>query len=69
MADKQDIPPLSVMTTAANTHDMKAATTETLDCIVTKDIVQRKRNNNDNKIYACLDKGYKPPQILISIGV
>jgi hypothetical protein len=35
LADKKGIPPLSVMSTAANTHDMKAAT-ETLDCIVTK---------------------------------
>jgi hypothetical protein len=34
LADKKGVP-LSIVITAANTHDMKA-TTETLDCIVTK---------------------------------
>jgi hypothetical protein len=35
LVDKKGIPPLSVMITAANTHDMKAAK-DTLDSMVVK---------------------------------
>jgi putative transposase len=53
LADKKGIP-LSVVITAANTHDMKAAT-ETLDCIVTKRSHSKKKKQQQN---LCLDKGY-----------
>jgi len=46
--------PLSVVITAANTHDMKAAT-ETLDRIM----VERPLNKQN----LCLDKGYDYPEI------
>ena len=47
--------PLSVVITAANTHDMKAAATETLDRIM----VERPLNKQN----LCLDKGYDYPEI------
>jgi transposase len=57
LTDKKGIP-LSVVITAANTHDMKAAT-ETLDSIiVVKRPSPRKRKQN-----LCLDKGYDFPEI------
>ena len=46
--------PLSVVITAANTHDMKAAT-ETLDSV----IVERPLKKQN----LCLDKGYDYPEI------
>jgi putative transposase len=57
LTDKKGIP-LSVVITAANTHDMKAAT-ETLDSIiVVKRPLPRKTKQN-----LCLDKGYDFPEI------
>ena len=53
LADKKGIP-LSVVITAANTHDMKAAT-ETLD----RTVVKRPLNKQN----LCLDKGYDYPEI------
>jgi putative transposase len=60
LADKKGIPPLSVVITAANTHDMKA-TAETLDCIVIKRPLPppKKKKQQQN---LCLDKGYNYPQ-------
>jgi putative transposase len=50
--------PLSVVITAANTHDMKATTTNTLDSIVIK-----RRLPSIKKHHLCLDKGYDFPEI------
>jgi IS5 family transposase len=61
LADKKGIP-LSVMITAANTHDMKAAT-ETLDCIVTKRPHPKKKKQQQQQQNLCLDKGYNYPEI------
>lgn len=58
LADKKGVP-LSIVITAANTHDMKA-TAETLDCIVTKRPIPKKKNQQYN---LCLDKGYNYPEI------
>ena len=60
LAEKKGVP-LSVVITAANTHDMKAAT-ETLDCIVTKRPLPppKKKKQQQN---LCLDKGYNYPEI------
>ena len=54
--------PLSVVITAANTHDMKAAT-ETLDCIVTKRSPPKKKKRQQRQQNLCLDKGYNYPEI------
>lgn len=54
LTDKNGIP-LSVVITAANTHDMKAAI-RTLDSVVL-----RKRPKDTQNL--CLDKGYDFPQI------
>jgi putative transposase len=56
LADKKGVP-LSVVITAANTHDMKAAT-QTLDCIAIKRPSTKKKMQN-----LCLDKGYNYPEI------
>ena len=61
LADKKGIP-LSVVITAANTHDMKAAT-ETLDCIVTKRPHPKKKKQQQQQQNLCLDKGYNYPEI------
>jgi len=53
LTDKKGIP-LSVVITAANTHDMKAAT-DTLDSV----IVERPLKKQN----LCLDKGYDFPEI------
>ena len=63
LADKKGVP-LSIVITAANTHDMKA-TAETLDCcIVTKrrppPTKKKKKKQQQN---LCLDKGYNYPEI------
>jgi putative transposase len=58
LADKKGVP-LSVVITAANTHDMKAAT-ETLDCIVTRRPPPKEKKQQQN---LCLDKGYNYPEI------
>ena len=55
LTDKKGIP-LSVVITAANTHDIKAAT-NTLDRMVVK---RPLKNQN-----LCLDKGYDYPEIEI----
>ena len=47
--------PLSVVITAANTHDMKKAATETLDRTVVKRPLKKQN--------LCLDKGYDYPEI------
>ena len=57
MTDKKGIP-LSVVITAANTHDMKAAT-ETLDGI----ILVKRSSPRKWKQNLCLDKGYDFPEI------
>lgn len=57
MTDKKGIP-LSVVITAANTHDMKAAT-EILDSI----IVMKRPSSRKTKQNLCLDKGYDFPEI------
>ena len=59
LADKKGIP-LSVVITAANTHDMKA-TAETLDCIVAKRPLPppKKKKKKQQQQNLCLDKGYK----------
>jgi len=54
LTDKKGIP-LSVVITAANTHDMKAAI-ETLDSIIVSRPMKKKQN-------LCLDKGYDFPEI------
>ena len=59
MTDKNGIS-LSVVITAANTHDMKAVG-ETLDNIVIKR--SRLQKYICASIYACLDKGYDFPEI------
>ena len=61
LADKKGVPLSIVIITAANTHDMKA-TTETLDCIVTKrpPPTKTKKQQQQN---LCLDKGYNYPEI------
>ena len=61
LADKKGIP-LSVVITAANTHDMKA-TAETLDCIVTKRPHPKKKKQKQQQQNLCLDKGYNYPEI------
>jgi hypothetical protein len=58
LADKKGIPPLSVVITAANTHDMKA-TAETLDCIVIKRPLPPPKIKKHRQQNLCLDKGYK----------
>ena len=50
LTDKNGMPPLSVVITAANTHDMKAAIT-TIDRIVIKRLSPKKILQN-----LCLDK-------------
>jgi putative transposase len=50
--------PLSVVITAANTHDMKAAV-ETMDSIV----IERPRPRKYRRQHICLDKGYDFPEI------
>jgi hypothetical protein len=59
LADKKGVP-LSVVITAANTHDMKA-TAETLDCIVIKRPLPppKKKKKKHRQQNLCLDKGYK----------
>lgn len=57
LTDKKGIP-LSVFITAANTHDMKAAT-EILDSI----IVVKRPSPRKMKQNLCLDKGYDFPEI------
>jgi putative transposase len=57
LTDKKGIP-LSVVITAANTHDMKAAT-ETLDGI----ILVKRSSPRKWKQNLCLDKGYDFPEI------
>ena len=52
LTDKKGIP-LSVVITAANTHDMKAAI-KTIDGI----LVKRRRISSSQKQNLCLDKGY-----------
>jgi putative transposase len=52
LTDKKGIP-LSVVITAANTHDMKAAAITTIDRIVVKRLSPKKILQN-----LCLDKGY-----------
>jgi putative transposase len=59
LADKKGVP-LSIVITAANTHDMKA-TAETLDCIVTKRPPPPKKKKQQQNL--CLDKGYNYPEI------
>lgn len=61
LADKKGVP-LSIVITAANTHDMKATAEETLDCIVTKrrPPPPKKKKQQQN---LCLDKGYNYPEI------
>jgi SOS response regulatory protein OraA/RecX len=63
LADKKGVP-LSVVITAANTHDMKAAT-DTLDCIVTKrpPLNKKKQQQQQQQQNLCLDKGYNYPEI------
>ena len=64
LADKKGVP-LSIVITAANTHDMKA-TTETLDCIVTKrrpPPTKKKKQQQQQQQNLCLDKGYNYPEI------
>ena len=63
LADKKGVP-LSIVITAANTHDMKA-TTETLDCIVTKrrPPPTKKKKQQQQQQNLCLDKGYNYPEI------
>ena len=63
LADKKGVP-LSIVITAANTHDMKA-TTETLDCIVTKRRPPplKKKKQQQQQQNLCLDKGYNYPEI------
>ena len=58
MTDKKGIPLSVVITTAANTHDMKAAT-EILDSI----IVVKRPSPRKMKQNLCLDKGYDFPEI------
>jgi hypothetical protein len=53
LADKKGVP-LSIVITAANTHDMKA-TAETLDCIVTKRPPPPKKKKQQQQ-NLCLDK-------------
>jgi putative transposase len=60
LADKKGVP-LSIVITAANTHDMKA-TAETLDCIVTKRPPPPKKKKQQQQ-NLCLDKGYNYPEI------
>ena len=61
LADKKGVP-LSIVITAANTHDMKA-TTETLDCIVTKRRPPPTKKKKQQQQNLCLDKGYNYPEI------
>jgi putative transposase len=58
LTDQKGVP-LSAVITAANTHDMKAAT-ETLDSIV----VKRPRPRKYRRQNLCLDKGYDFPEIV-----
>lgn len=58
MADQKGVPLLSAVITAANIHDMKAAT-ETLDSIV----IKRPRLQKYRLQHLCLDKGYDFPEI------
>ena len=64
LAYKKDVPLSIVVITAANTHDMKA-TTETLDCIVTKrrPPPTKKKKQQQQQQNLCLDKGYNYPEI------
>ena len=61
LADKKGVP-LSIVITAANTHDMKA-TTETLDCIITKRRPPPTKKKKQQQQNLCLDKGYNYPEI------
>ena len=61
LADKKGVP-LSIVITAANTHDMKA-TAETLDCIVTKRPPSTPKKKKQQQQNLCLDKGYNYPEI------
>ena len=46
---------ISVVITAANTHDMKAAVTDTLDSVIVERLLKKQN--------LCLDKGYDFPEI------
>ena len=61
LTDQKGVP-LSVVITAANTHDMKAAT-ETLDSIV----VKRPRPKKYRRQNLCIDKGYDFPEIACEV--
>jgi putative transposase len=63
LADKKGVPLSIVITTAANTHDMKATTEETLDCIVTKRRPPPLKKKKQQQQNLCLDKGYNYPEI------
>ena len=55
LTDKRGIIPLSLVITAANTHDMKAAVTDTLDSVIVERLLKKQN--------LCLDKGYDFPEI------
>jgi putative transposase len=55
LTDQYGVPLSVVVITAANTHDMKKAATETLDRTVVKRPLK--------KVNICLDKGYDYPEI------
>ena len=62
MTDNNKGVPLSIVITAANTHDMKRLQQrETLDCIVTKRPPPKKKKQQQQNL--CLDKGYNYPEI------
>ena len=46
---------ISLVITAANTHDMKAAVTDTLDSVIVERLLKKQN--------MCLDKGYDFPEI------
>ena len=46
---------ISLVITAANTHDMKAAVTDTLDSVIVERLLKKQN--------LCLDKGYDFPEI------
>jgi putative transposase len=60
LADKKGVP-LSIVITAANTHDMKA-TAETLDCIVIKRPLPPPKKKKHRQQNLCLE-GYNYPKI------